>query len=146
VKSKRTFGEEAPRFLRPVLRKFFKASEADFADDEALHEFRLRSKKLRYAMEILAPAFEPSFRKKLYRRVSSLQDALGMVNDHATTKLSFNNWINKTEDPHQRSLIQGILLAESKAHEDVRQAFAMIWTPKAIRKLRRGFFRCCGMP
>jgi hypothetical protein len=30
-----------------------------------------------------------------------------------------------------------------KAHEDLRQAFYVIWTPKAVKGLRRQFRDCC---
>jgi CHAD domain-containing protein len=144
-KSKRTFGEQAPRYLKPVLKKFFKASEGDLSDDENLHRLRICTKKLRYTMEIVEVAFRPFFRKKLYRRISALQDAMGMVNDHATAKTLFGEWFSQTDDAQQRAFFQGILLAETKAHEDVRQAFSLIWTAKTVRGLQRQFRICCGL-
>ncbi len=144
--SKPTFGRQARRYLKPVLKKFFQAAEADLSDDEALHRLRIRTKKLRYTMEIVDVAFEPCFRKKLYPRVTALQDIMGAVNDHATAKNVFGDWISKSDDPRQNAFFRGILLAEMKAHEDLRQAFQLIWTPKAARKLQRQFRACCGLP
>ncbi len=142
-KMKPVFGNRAPGYLKPVLKKFFRASEADLTDDEAFHEFRLRGKKLRYTMEIVAPAFGPDFRKKLYRRISELQDVMGMVNDRATAKVFFGDWIQKTEDPQLKTFFRGILFAEAKAHSDLRHAFTAIWTPKAASELRQQFRACC---
>jgi hypothetical protein len=96
-------------------------------------------------MEIVEAAFQPCFRKKLYRRISTLQDVMGMVNDHATAKALFGEWLSQTDDAQQRAFFQGILLAETKAHEDVRQGFLVIWTPKAVRRLQRQFRACCGL-
>jgi CHAD domain-containing protein len=141
-----TFGQQAPRYLKPRLKKFFKASAGDLSDDEALHRLRISTKKLRYTMEIVEAAFEPFFRKKLYRRISALQDVMGIVNDHATAKTLFGEWLSQADDLQHKAFFRGILLAETKAHEDVRQAFYVIWTPKAIRKLQRQFRACCGVP
>jgi CHAD domain-containing protein len=145
-KSKSTFGRQAPLYLKPVVRKFFKASEADLSDDEALHMLRIRTKKLRYTMEMIEVAFEPCFRKKLYGRVSALQDVMGSVNDHATAKTVFGDWLTQTDDAQRQAFFRGILLAETKAHEDLRQAFYAIWTPQMVKTLRRQFRACCGVP
>ena len=145
-KTKPAFGKQAPRYLKPALKSFFRASKADFTSDDAFHEFRLRGKKLRYTMEIVAPAFESAFRKKLYRRISLLQDVMGMVNDRATAKVVFGEWIEETEDSQLKNFFRGILLAEARAHDDLRQAFNAIWTPKAAKELKREFRSCCGAP
>ncbi len=143
-KSKPIFGKRASRYLNPLVKKFFRASQADLTDDEALHDLRLRIKRLRYRMEIVAPAFGSTFRKKLYGRISTLQECLGMVNDHAMAKTFFSDWIEKTEDAQQKAFFRGLLFAEAKAHEDLRQALFVILTPKAIKELRRQFRACCG--
>lgn len=145
-KSEPPFGRHAPRYLKPAVRNFFKASNADLSCDEALHNLRIRTKKLRYTMEIVETAFAPCFRKSLYRQISALQDVMGMVNDHATARVFFSEWAGKTEDAQQKTFFQGILQAEKKAHEDLRQVFCSIWTPKSARKLQRQFRVCCGIP
>ena len=50
---KRRFGRQAPKYLVSVVKKFFNAAEADLTTDEALHGLRIRTKKLRYTMEIV---------------------------------------------------------------------------------------------
>ena len=74
---KRRFGRQAPQYLAPVVKKFFKAAESDLTTDESLHGLRIRTKKLRYTMEIVAVAFDSAFRKKLYPQVTLFQDLLG---------------------------------------------------------------------
>jgi CHAD domain-containing protein len=142
----RPFGQRASQDLRPVLKKFFKAAKADLSSNEALHALRIRAKKLRYAMEIVASAFAPAFRKKLYPQVSLYQDLLGAVNDHATAKVLFQEWLAKSQDALQRAFLEGVILAESSAHRDLREAFLALWTPKVVRKLRRQFRACCDVP
>jgi CHAD domain-containing protein len=146
AKAKGRFGKQAPRYLKPALTKFFKAADADLSSDEAFHDLRIRAKKLRYTMEILAAAFAPGFRKKLYPELVLLQDMMGAVNDHATAETLFGEWLVKSQDVEQRALLQGMLFAEEKAHQDLRQAFLVILTPKTVAKLRRQFRKYSGLP
>jgi CHAD domain-containing protein len=142
-KGKRRFGRQAPAFLAPVVTKFFKAAEADLSDDESLHALRIRTKKLRYTMEIVAVAFDPAFRKRLYPQVTLFQDLLGTVNDHATAKTLFQDWRSKSEDAQQKAFLEGLLLAEERATGDLRAAFRAIWTPKIVSGLKRQFRAYC---
>jgi CHAD domain-containing protein len=142
----RRFGQRAAQDLEPVLKKFLRAAKADLSSDDALHALRIRAKKLRYAMEIVASAFEPAFRKKLYPQISRYQDLLGIVNDHATAKVLFHEWWAKSQDGPQRAFLEGLILAESVAHRDLRETFLALWTPKVVGRLRRQFRACCGVP
>jgi CHAD domain-containing protein len=142
-KFKQSFGRRAGLFLKPAVRRFLKAAEADLTDDEALHDLRIQAKKLRYSMEHVAAAFKPRFRKELYVEISSLQDLMGAVNDRAMAKTVLGNWITNTEDARQRAFFRGMLLAETKAHEDLCQAFQAIWTPQVVQRLRRMFRNYC---
>jgi CHAD domain-containing protein len=145
-KGKRKFGREARRHLRAVLRRFFKASDADVSDDDALHNLRIRTKKLRYTMEMLAVAFEPAFRKKLYPQISKLQDIMGIVNDHAMGKAFFHDWWQKAQDAQEKAFLEGLVFAEARARRDVQQAFLAMWTPKTAAELRRQFRMYCRLP
>jgi CHAD domain-containing protein len=142
-KGKRRFGRQAPAFLARVVTKFFKAAEADLTGDESLHVLRIRTKKLRYTMEIVAVAFDLAFRKRLYPQVTLFQDLLGTVNDHATAKTLFQDWRSKSEDAQQKAFLEGLLLAEERATEDLRAAFLATWTPKVVSGLKRRFRAYC---
>jgi len=140
---KRRFGRQAPKYLASVVKKFFNAAEADLSTDEALHGLRIRTKKLRYTMEIVAVAFDSAFRKKLYPQVTLFQDLLGTVNDHATTKKLFGEWMSKSEDVAEKAFLEGLLLAEQRATEDLRAAFLATWTPKVVSGLKKQFRAYC---
>lgn len=142
-KGKRRFGRQSKRYLAPVVKKFFKAATADLNDDEALHALRIRSKKLRYTMEIVAVAFDSAFRKKLYPQVKLFQDLLGTVNDHATAKQLFGEWEAKSEDVAEKAFLEGLLMAEERATEDLRAAFLANWKPKVVSNLKRQFRAYC---
>jgi CHAD domain-containing protein len=136
---KQRFRQKAPQHLAPAVRKFFNAAKSDLTTAESLHNLRIRTKKLRYTMEIVAVAFDSAFRKKLYPRVTLFQDLLGTVNDHATAALLFQDWLSKSEDAEQKAFLEGLLLAEERASDDLRAGFLAIWTPKVVSDLERPF-------
>jgi CHAD domain-containing protein len=61
-----SFRDWARAKLLPLVERFLQAVPTGGADLVALHHFRIRGKQLRYAMELLAPAFRAEFRDKLY--------------------------------------------------------------------------------
>jgi CHAD domain-containing protein len=138
-------GRHARRHLRAAVKKFLKASDADLTDDEALHNLRIRTKKLRYTMEMVAVAFKPSFRKKLYPRISRLQDIMGIVHDHAMGRAFFHDWSLRVQDAAEKAFLEGLVLAEARAHRDVRHAFLALWRRKSVAEVRRQFGRYCGL-
>lgn len=64
--------------LRRVTRK-----TGDFGTqpEAALHDLRLRAKRLRYAAEVFAPLFPGRDSQRFLRRLAALQEALGHLND-----------------------------------------------------------------
>jgi len=138
-RSKRNYGRYARSYLRRVLRRFFEMGESDLSDEESLHRFRVCAKKLRYTMEMVAVAFDTSFRKELYPQVSVLQDLMGVVNDHAMGKAFFHEWSDQSQEPQEKAFLAGIVLTEDRAYRDVRQAFFALWTPRFMADLRCQF-------
>ena len=136
---KRRFVRHVRTYLKPVVKKFFKAAESDLSTDESLHAFRIRAKKLGYTMEILAVAFAPAFRKKLYPQITLIQRLLGTMNDHATAKSVFKDLLPKSETIEQRAFLSGLLMAEERASDDLKAGFLTIWTPKVVSDLKHQF-------
>ncbi len=52
-------------------------------DAAALHEIRLLGKRLRYAAELFGPLFPGKTPRRFIRRLTALQEAIGMLNDGA---------------------------------------------------------------
>jgi CHAD domain-containing protein len=78
-------------FARHVLNRRLKRLiqlEGDIAELEpsALHAIRLRAKRLRYAAEIFSPLFPGKSTTKYIRRLTTLQDRLGALNDGAVAE------------------------------------------------------------
>ena len=70
---------------RPMLFERLKdleqAALADLTAYAQLHQVRIAGKHLRYAMEVFADCFDPTFRTTLYPRIEQLQEILGRAND-----------------------------------------------------------------
>jgi len=136
---KPTFAQTARKELQSLVDDFFAAAANDLTNYEALHGFRIEGKRLRYAMEIFAGAFDPSFRKALYPLVESLQEKLGEVNDHCAALNMFANWPAQAESPHLSAALGAITTRERTELEASRQRFLEWWTPDRCEDLATRF-------
>lgn len=127
--------------LKPVVQKFFKAAPNRGAGRKDLHRFRIKGKRLRYAMELLAPAFPPSLRWKLYPVVERIQSLLGTLNDHA----AFTRYLQENRPKARRNgegkRIRKLIEHERDAYKAAKHEFVAYWF-KHRHKLRRGLRRC----
>ena len=133
------FGDWARASLRPLVKRFFKAARTIEKDAAALHQFRIRGKKLRYAMELLAGAFSPDFREKLYPVIEALQDKLGEINDHVTAQARLRQQMEAENAATGMNYLQTLLTKENDRLEQARQELLSWWTPNLQESLRAGF-------
>lgn len=133
------FGDWARERLRPIVHDFFAAVPGDTENVEALHQFRVRGKQLRYAMELLAGAFPPAFRDELYPAVEELQERLGAINDHAAALARLGQWIETADG--EKAFLQALLAAEAERLAHARREFEVWFTPRRREELRTGFER-----
>jgi CHAD domain-containing protein len=77
----RTLLDLARPLLSGLLQELDQAASRDLGDYAQLHQVRILGKRLRYAMEIFADCFGPSFRERLYPAVEEMQEVLGHAND-----------------------------------------------------------------
>ncbi len=72
----------APDLIERRFRKLVRVGKhLDGLDHVALHDTRKTAKKLRYALEFLSPVLPRGDTRKLLRRLATLQDQLGALND-----------------------------------------------------------------
>jgi CHAD domain-containing protein len=102
----------------------------DGSDDvAALHQFRIRGKALRYAIELLSPAFDPQLRDEIYPAVEELQERLGKIIDHIAAMRLFAEWeVHKAEQTAQGGA--NTLDKEKALEREDLQAFREWWTPE----------------
>jgi len=99
------FWQQLPQLLldkaKPVLE--FEPAPQALENDRALHELRIRTKKLRYALEILKPLQPATSGEPPTELCRALQDILGDFHDHTVL-------IERLEQHQQELLQKGLLL------------------------------------
>jgi CHAD domain-containing protein len=133
------FGGWARASLQPLVESFFAAVPVDMTDMAALHAFRIRGKKLRYGMELLAGAFGPDLGEKLYPLVETLQDRLGAINDLATAQAHLRQRIEEVDDRVEAKHLRKLLAAEQASRKQMCRDFVNWFTPRVQQQLRAGF-------
>jgi CHAD domain-containing protein len=134
-----TFADRARESLRPIVRAFFAATPDAGSDPGALHQFRIRAKRLRYAMELLAGAFPASFRDELYPVIGTLQEKLGAVNDQAVAQARLEKKTGRTGDAAELSELRRRAATAGEDLARAREDFGRCWTPEARDALRARF-------
>jgi len=144
VKRGLRFGDWARARLRPIVKRFFEASPSAASEEAALHQFRIRGKELRYAMELLAGAFPPDFREELYPVVEALQDRLGEINDLATAQARLRERIEQADRAPEATCLHRLFDDQQAQLEQAHAAFLGWWTPRLAATLRAGFKNALG--
>jgi CHAD domain-containing protein len=134
------FEDWARSSLRPIVRRFFKATPADGIDVAALHKLRIRAKDLRYAMELLAGAFSQDFREKLYPVIESLQDKLGEINDRETAQVRLRQRIDAADDKADVDYLRKLSAEERSQLKQARREFLGWCSPQLREDLRAHFY------
>jgi CHAD domain-containing protein len=114
------FLQRMPQLLldkaRPIVE--FSPTPQALEDDRRLHELRIRTKRLRYVLEILKPLQPAAFGEPPIELCRALQDVLGEFHDHTVL-------IQRLEQHQQELLQKGLLLLShgcSRIVAELRQA------------------------
>ena len=132
-------GEFAQTVLCPMVSAFFAAATADLSDIDTLHAMRIRGKKLRYTLELLAAGFDRRAHKALRADFEQLQTKLGEINDWGTAQVLFQHWLERSSDRNQTRQLRTWLAKITVNLEDSCRRFRRWWTRERIRSLRRQF-------
>ncbi|WP_175104741.1 CHAD domain-containing protein [Pararobbsia alpina] len=114
------------KLLRKRYRRLAGVKDLDKLSAEERHQLRIHAKRLRYAVEFLAPAVDRKARRRMADRMSALQDSLGAAND-AVVARQFLSMLNLP--PLVRAFANGYLSA--------REAFAVSGSTEQLEKIRK---------
>jgi CHAD domain-containing protein len=131
-----SFHDWATTRLRQVAEQFFAAMPDGTSDLAALHRFRIAGKRLRYTMELLAPAFGPDLRQECYPVVEQLQERLGKVNDCVTGSAYLSDWSREVNTPEQQELLRQLIDREQAQLQEAIDAGRGWWTAERADVLR----------
>lgn len=123
------FDDWARSRLSEVVSDFLESQPADPSDLEALHRFRIGTKRLRYAMDLLGPAFPPVFREDIHPLMEKLQDHLGEINDHAVALARFERWSDHDGRGMNAEYGQSLLAREHGELDRALDRFRLWWNP-----------------
>ena len=133
------FDRWARQKLRKRVQAFFRAEPSDLENMESLHEFRLRGKDLRYAVELMAAAFPSRLRNELYPVIKQLQDRLGVINDHAVACARFKRWRKDSNNRKRRRRFLQQWQREQEALDQAIWEFARWWTARRSKWIQKRF-------
>jgi CHAD domain-containing protein len=124
--------------LADLSKKFFRDLPEDGSSPEALHKFRIRSKALRYGLELVAPVLGGDLREVQYPVVVEIQERLGAINDHATAASRFEQWAGKAKAAELKSVFSELAQSERQRMEIETREFHGWWTAERVESLRSG--------
>ena len=136
-----TFLDFSRGSMRPLVDDFFAAASEDLSEIAALHQMRIKGKRVRYAMELLSAAFEPSFRGELYPVFAEVQSKLGTINDHAVAIATLGAWSERAKKRKSRVELAQLVANEKSQLESHCQQFRDWWTDDRISALASQFDR-----
>jgi CHAD domain-containing protein len=102
--------------------------------DEALHDVRMRAKRVRYAAEACAPAVGKPARRFAHA-MTAVQDLLGEQHDAVVASA----WLEKTADectPGEAYVLGQLACMEREVSRHAREAFPELWWRVSRKKLR----------
>lgn len=133
------FQDWAPTRIRVFVSDFFQAADPDLHDFTQLHRFRIHSKALRYAMELVMATFPASFSKELYPAIERLQSLLGDINDEANFIRSIGRRLTNKAKLSDVDGLKHRLAQEHHTLDELEREFSHWWTADRREALRRGF-------
>ena len=131
------FGPWAADQFATVAGEFVLAMPDESSDTVALHDFRIRGKALRYAIELVASAFNRELRKELYPLVEDLQERLGRIQDHVAAAERCRNWADQTTDEAVQETLRELAEAESLGLVEAISDFRAWWTAEQVENVQR---------
>jgi CHAD domain-containing protein len=115
----RRLGIAAAQLIRPATRGTIRLGEKLGADAPApvFHKLRVRIKRLRYELEMMAPLGAKRHRKTL-ARLEQLQELLGLYNDTTIASAWLLSYANISGAPPATVLAAGALIQSLRAREN----------------------------
>ncbi len=136
---RRRFADWAPSQLRKTAQRFFAAVPDDLRDVAALHRLRVRGKELRYAIELLAPAFPERLRQETYPLVEAVQERLGRIHDCTVAAQCCEDWALSATDPLQAEQLRNLAGEQRHRLEELLTEFGQWWSSEGGPSLQREF-------
>lgn len=135
------FATLAKSKLAEPAAKFFAISGENLSAESSLHRLRIAAKKLRYALELFAPALSAGFAAEAHAWVKELQAQLGDINDFATAAERIARWQKSRKfSKHDAALGQFAHYCRDELSAS-RCRFDQLWSAELISQWQGRFHR-----
>jgi CHAD domain-containing protein len=124
--------------LAAATTPFFDSLPDDGSDAAALHQFRIKTKALRYTIELVESAFGRELRDEHYPVVEKLQERLGRIQDHVAASQLLSQWSEDSKDTDLQGLLRELAAEEYLRLDEATGEFRSWWTDEKVDALRRG--------
>jgi CHAD domain-containing protein len=134
----------ARRRARRLVRRFLARLDRPVRTGRAIHRLRIETKKLRYALEVIAEIGAPVSTSAADRLLHGLQDRLGDYTDHAAAFARLRRWARREPDPRDRRTLLAAHGHEATAMKRACRACERWWTPSRRARIARAIERMLG--
>lgn len=142
-----SLAENAPLMLHTRLEELYRWAPfvADPARVDELHAMRIAAKRLRYTMEIFAPAFSASSKEfdALYDKIKSVQEQIGEVHDADVRGPLLQQFLDDHAGarPEIRVGLETLIASQHKERAVRYRAFVSFWTKLQKQGFKRRFLQ-----
>ncbi|WP_442481478.1 CHAD domain-containing protein [Aeoliella sp. SH292] len=130
-----TFGEWAKQELWHVWCEFRDATPGEEPDAVQLHDFRIATKRFRYAIELLDGGLPGSARKQLYPLVKNMQAKLGDLQDHAVAAEKLAGWRESSTARKEQKMLKELEQEEHAQFAEKSELFLEWWSGDRLAEL-----------
>lgn len=143
-----SLADNAPLMLHTRLEELYRWGPfvSDPARVEELHAMRIAAKRLRYTMEIFAPAFGGASSKEfdaVYDKVKSVQEQIGEIHDADVRGPLLQGFLDghASARPEVRAGLEALIASQRAAREARYRAFVTFWAKLQKQGFKRRFLQ-----
>lgn len=142
-----SLAENAPLMLHTRLEELYRWAPfvADPERVDELHAMRIAAKRLRYTMEIFAPAFGATSKEfdSIYEKIKSVQEQIGEVHDADVRGPLLESFLNDhaAARPEIRVGLEDLIASQHAARAARYRAFVSYWAKLQKQGFKRRFLQ-----
>lgn len=113
-----TYAEWCRSRMGEIMVDYFASARNAGADIDSLHQLRIRTKQLRYQLEVTKNAFLPAWGDELYPLLDAWQERLGLIHDAANATALFESLANDAEPSSAATLHHLATMQSARLREE----------------------------
>ena len=138
-----SFADAGRTIIRARFRTMWTYRDGTLAgDEEALHDMRVGSRRLRAALDVFADVFHGTEYRRLHRITARLTDELGGVRDHDVMLLNLQKYrkrVARDERPGIAVLMETLSAEREVARRRLRRFFEYLQAQEYAERMERLF-------